>query len=148
MGKTTKEFVANELWKVVAILTLGTIIVLGSLELEMASGVAVGVGWFMLAPLLYFWGAEIAEYLYGEESSANRRQTTQDAAALTDLKQRYARGEIDEGEFERRLDRLVALEAVPEEAQALIETNAHGSANSDSSGEHDRDTERDQELDS
>jgi len=125
MGKTAKEFVANDLWMAIAILTLGAIVLLGSLGLGAVSGVVVAIGWFVLTPLLLFWGAEIAEFLYGEE-------TSQGTDALTELKGRYARGEIDDAEFEQRLERLIELDEVPAETRRVTDRTARSSSEPES----------------
>jgi len=125
MGKTAKEFVANDLWMAIAILTLGAIVLLGSLGLGAVSGVVVAIGWFVLTPLFLFWGAEIAEFLYGEE-------TSQGTDALTELKGRYARGEIDDAEFEQRLERLIELDEVPAERRGKTERSPRTSSDLES----------------
>jgi len=125
MGKTAKEFVANDLWMAIAILTLGAIVLLGSLGLGAVSGVVVAIGWFVLTPLFLFWGAEIAEFLYGEE-------TSQGTDALTELKGRYARGEIDDAEFEQRLERLIELDEVPAETRRVTDRTARSSSEPES----------------
>ena len=124
MGKTAKEFVANDLWMAIAILTLGAIVLLGSLGLGAVSGVVVAIGWFVLTPLLLFWGAEIAEFLYGAE-------TPQGTDALTELKGRYARGEIDDAEFEQRLERLIELDELSQDTRRVAERTHRSSAESE-----------------
>lgn len=47
--------------------------------------------------------------LLAPDSGIEREGSSDDAAALETLKQRYAAGEIDRPEFERRLDDLVAV---------------------------------------
>ncbi|WP_135365826.1 SHOCT domain-containing protein [Halosimplex halophilum] len=64
------------------------------------------VGWFLLTPLLVVFAEEVGGLLpsYGDDES--------DASddPLAELKARYARGEIDDAEFERRVERLVGAE--------------------------------------
>jgi uncharacterized membrane protein len=64
------------------------------------------VGWFLLTPVLVTFAEEVGALLpgYGDDES--------DAAddPLAELKARYARGEIDDAEFERRVERLVGVE--------------------------------------
>ena len=129
MGKTAKEFVANDLSEFVAVLTFGAIVVLGSLGLETASGLTVAVGWFVLTPVFHRWGDDIAEFLYGEDNS---REQSQETDALTELKQRYARGEIDDAEFERRLERLIELDEVPAERRGKTERSPRTSSDLES----------------
>ena len=65
------------------------------------------VGWFLLVPMIPIVGREvlpaIANRLRGEPES-------QAPDPLEELRERYARGEIDDEEFERRVERLVATE--------------------------------------
>ena len=129
MGKTAKEFVANDLWMAIAVLTLGFIVLLGALGLEMASGIVVAIGWFMLTPVFLFWGEEIAQFLYGEDES---QAQSGERDALTELKQRYARGEIDDAEFERRLERLIELDEIPAETRRVTDRTARSSSEPES----------------
>ncbi|WP_342633184.1 SHOCT domain-containing protein [Halopiger xanaduensis] len=64
--------------------------------------VSVGAG----VPLL---GEEIAEWAFTEREPERAKQG-RDEDAIEELKRRYAAGEIDDAEFERRLDRLVAVD--------------------------------------
>jgi uncharacterized membrane protein len=129
MAKTAKEFVANDLWMAIAVLTLGCIVFFGALGLEIASSVVVAIGWFMLTPLFLFWGDEIAEFLYGGDESGT---PSEESDALTELKQRYARGEIDDAEFERRLERLIELDEVPSETRRVTEMGHRNASELDS----------------
>ena len=111
MSDRAREFVAEELWLATAIVTFGLAATIpiafpGSTVLVPLIPV---VGWFLLTPLFYFWGEDIAALLYGEETP----ETPPDP--LEALKGRYARGEIDEEAFERRLEKLVALDDLPQE---------------------------------
>lgn len=85
------------------------------------------VGWFLLVPLfgvLSEWNrsdaeeleqlvevAEQAEQLKNDREPDERDTTSEDP--LETLRERYARGEIDEREFEQKVDRLVATDEVP-----------------------------------
>lgn len=116
MPSDRQEFVAEDLWLLIAIVTFGIIALLALPGLEAAAGFVAIVGWFLLTPIFLFWGEEIAEWLYGdgtESASAPTRDTENDA--LEELKRRYASGEISEEEFERRLERLLAVDELPEE---------------------------------
>lgn len=55
------------------------------------------------------FGRDIAALVFSE-SAETPEATDSGSGPLAELKGRYARGEIDEAEFERRLDRIVALE--------------------------------------
>ncbi|WEL22350.1 SHOCT domain-containing protein [Halorhabdus sp. BNX81] len=107
MSERLRDFVADELWLAIGALTLGVMMLFDTVELEALSEVSLILGWFVLTPLFLFWGEEVAAVLFSSDESES---TDQNEAAIERLKRRYAEGEIDEREFEQRLDRLVATE--------------------------------------
>ncbi|PSQ18843.1 hypothetical protein BRD00_03605 [Halobacteriales archaeon QS_8_69_26] len=87
----------------------------------------LGQGWFwmvwvlgfaVLLPMVAVLSDHYGPFLggSGERKRSRTREVTttddEDQAALETLKQRYAAGEIDEEEFERRLERLVENERI------------------------------------
>jgi len=74
-----------------------------------------------------------------EESGTGDGESAPDPLAT--LRERYASGEIDESEFERRLERLVATEDVPPEAVSAVEP-------ADSTSGSERDTTPETETES
>ncbi|QRV14586.1 SHOCT domain-containing protein [Haloterrigena salifodinae] len=87
------------------------------------------VGWFVLTPILLFWGDEVALLLEddGPTDATRTGEPAADSDPLEELKRRYAAGEIDDSEFERRLERLVAVDELPDDAigaSAPTETTA------------------------
>lgn len=108
MSTDLQEFVAEDLWLLIGI---GTFALAGLVSVagfgSLAAPIAV-VGWFLLAPIFLFWGEEIAAWLYEGNGSAR-----EPSAPLDELKRRYAEGEIDDEEFERRLDRLLQVDELP-----------------------------------
>lgn len=81
---------------------------------ETAAVVAV-VGWLFLVPVLAILSDE--EILSVEEEQEEATESASDP--LETLRERYARGDIDEAAFERRLERLLETEDVdlPPEAE-------------------------------
>lgn len=68
-------------------------------------------------------------YLKADSTALNQGERSRDDSsvdsredALTVLRQRYARGDIDESEFERRLDDLLATETVEQAKEYHDET--------------------------
>lgn len=120
MATDRREFVAEDLWLLIGIVTLATISLLGMLGLDSVTGFVAVVGWLLLTPIFLFWGDEIAALLFDGGVGADRQQETgvrngtdrkaSEDDAIAELKRRYARGEIDDAEFERRLERLVGVE--------------------------------------
>jgi uncharacterized membrane protein len=101
-----RRFVAGKLWLLVAIVTLPLTVLGAVLGGGLGGALVATVGWFLLTPVLLFFGEEVAD-LFGVEAEAD------DATAddpLETLKERYAAGELSEAEFERRLERLVELD--------------------------------------
>lgn len=110
MSERKKEFVAEELWLLIAVLTVGFTALTGAIGLpEVVPGVLAIVGFVILTPLFLFWGEEIAE-IWFDESEAQSQSDSPELDALAELKRRYAQGEIGDEEFERRLDRLLELD--------------------------------------
>ena len=108
MSERKKEFVAEELWLLIAVLTVGITALAGAIGLpDVIPGVLAILGFVILTPLFLFWGEEIAELWLGE-SEASQETTAPDA--LSELKRRYSQGEIDDEESERRIDRLLELD--------------------------------------
>jgi uncharacterized membrane protein len=115
-----------------------------------APAVVAIVGWFFLVPVLGILSdhVDLREYL-GERGDRDRtaggargeREEADDA--LQRLRERYAAGEIDDVEFERRLERLLETEGVevPEGADL---TDSAG-AGVDLSAKREREPERERE---
>ncbi|RLM68085.1 SHOCT domain-containing protein [Halorubrum sp. Atlit-8R] len=79
-----------------------------------AAPLLTGVWWWL--PLVWFFGLVIVLPVFHvltkpvpEDDAADRADATGDPA-LDALRERYARGDIDEQEFERKLDRLLETE--------------------------------------
>lgn len=79
---------------------------------------ALNVSWFWIAFPIGFGGLLPAAIgltrLYRDAEPTDHR--TSEEAALETLRQRYARGEIDEAAFERRLETLLETESADEAA--------------------------------
>ena len=123
MSDTRREFVADSLWLLIAIVTLPLAGLLGIAGVPLGGEAITIIGWLLLTPVFFLWGDEIATMIYGPETAEEGRQQ-EDAIEM--LKRRYAAGEIDEEEFEERLDFLLNTEAATIEGEGLVreaETN-------------------------
>jgi len=104
----------------VLVVTLGLSALTAVLSLGALPAVITIVGWFLVAPVL-------AILTYYEDESDAPAENDDPVATLRD---RYARGELTESEFERRLDRLLETERA--------ERSAVDDGNAVASGERDR----------
>ncbi|MFB6128336.1 MAG: SHOCT domain-containing protein [Halorhabdus sp.] len=141
MTERLRNFVADELWLAIGALTLGAMMLLDTVGPEVLSEVAMIVGWFVLTPVFLFWGEDIAAVLFSPDETET---ADAQAEAIEKLKRRYAEGEIDEREFEQRLDRLVATEeGEPGEYDDLTasERPAESAGNSQETAERQRELE-------
>ena len=101
---TRLERLLSVLSELVPVVTLGVMVllfVLGRWQLALASMV---IGWFILPPVIETIDSEVGT----DGSSAGGESTREDP--LDELRRRYTDGEIDEVEFERRLETLLATE--------------------------------------
>jgi len=117
MSDRLQNFVADELWLAIGALTLGVMMLFDTIGVEVLAEASLIVGWFLLTPLFLFWGEEIAAVLFSSDDADGTASETE--GAIEKLKRRYAEGEIDEREFEQRLERLVATEEGDPEDVAL-----------------------------
>lgn len=100
-----REFVADDLWLFFAIVTLPVAGITSVVGLPFVTELTAIVGWFLLTPIFLFWGDYIAAYCYGEPVEGRA-----DEDAIETLKRRYANDELDDEEFEERLERLLDVE--------------------------------------
>lgn len=103
MAASRREFVAEELWLMIAVLTVPVVALVGLAGFATLSGALAIVGFLILTPLFLLWGDDIANLVFGPEE-------TETVDPIEAVKARYARGEIDEDEFDRKLDRLLDTE--------------------------------------
>ncbi|WP_423995577.1 SHOCT domain-containing protein [Halorubrum trapanicum] len=73
-------------------------------------------GFFILIPLVLVLGESFPLVAPADEAAASADSTATGSAErpVAALRERYASGEIDEAEFERKLDRLLATEDLDE----------------------------------
>ncbi|MYL67320.1 SHOCT domain-containing protein [Halorubrum distributum] len=93
-------------------------------------------GFFILIPLVLVLGEQFP-LVASDEDDAASATAERPVAALRD---RYASGEIDEAEFERRLDRLLATEDLDERFDQ-VESDGTGSVEAGDHGERDLELE-------
>ena len=111
MSDTLREFVAEDLWLLLGIVTFALVAVFGAVGLEILAGPMAIIGWFLITPIFLFWGEEIAEVLFDDEEVFS---TPEPEDPIDLLKHRYATGEIDDEEFEHRLERLLDVDELPD----------------------------------
>ena len=59
-------------------------------------------GWWMGLAMILFWVGVVAVIVWAVRTSTTREAPTRGSTALDVLDERYARGEIDDEEYERR----------------------------------------------
>jgi uncharacterized membrane protein len=125
---------------VFAVGTLAVVVLLAVLGFGGLVPVAVVVGWLLLTPLsgilVYVLGVTDEESAGVPESAmenvsesgtatlSDSAETDSDDGPLATLRDRYARGEIDETEFERRVERLLETEDIDLPAGATLDSDA------------------------
>lgn len=111
-----REELAQRLVGGVSVAVVGLIAVSAYLDTGMTGLIAV-VGFLLVIPLMGIFGEEIAGLVVGANADPDDQAPESDALAR--LRERYAAGEIDEHEFERRVERLLETETV-EDATATF----------------------------
>lgn len=78
-----------------------------------AAGAVLAFGWLLAVPLVALLASSMGILTRDDErETAMAGAGDEELDPLEALKDRYARGEIDDAEFDRRLDRLVELDGV------------------------------------
>lgn len=99
MSTSLHDFVAEDLWMVIALVTVTVVAIFGVLGFETVAGVLSILGLVLLVPLFLFWGGEIAAFFVGESPDT--------VDPIEALQLAYATGEIDEETFEAKLETLL-----------------------------------------
>ena len=121
MGDTSSD-VFETLAGVAAVVTLPAGILAAMFVGGTAAGVVFVVGWLLLVPLFGMLSdratspEEVNEWVEVAEAAQDLDDGDTSEDPLEALRERYARGELDEAEFERKLERLVATEEIPDHA--------------------------------
>ncbi len=101
-------FKKRKLMGLIGALTFGLTALFAVLGLGVAVPATFVTGFFILLPLVTVLGEDFP--LVEPDSDANGENASDEDPVET-LRRRYATGEIDEAEFERRLDRLLETES-------------------------------------
>ena len=104
----------------IAVVTLPAAILAGLFVGAETAAVVAVVGWLFLVPVLAILNDE--DIVSVEEEQAEATASASDP--LETLRERYARGDIDEAAFERRLERLLETEDVELPPEAAPENES------------------------
>jgi uncharacterized membrane protein len=113
MRASSTQFEKKQLLAVLSVLTFGLTAFFAVVGLEFLVPTIFVLGFFILVPLVALLGDSLP--MVGSESkedvsveSAHLEQSADDP--IDELRARYARGELTDTEFERRLERLLETE--------------------------------------
>lgn len=109
-------FERARLAKLIGVVTFGLTALFSVLGLGVAIPATFVVGFFLLLPLVWVLGDDFP--LVASESADTEEKAIENPVAT--LRERYATGEIDDAEFERRLDRLLETEELQSELDRQV----------------------------
>ena len=121
MSERLRDFVADDGWFFIGVVTFGLSILSGLLLSEWLAGIIIAIGWFLLCPLLLFWGEEIALLMFGSEEE-DEVAPAETVDPITELQLQYAHGNIEEEEFEHRLQMLLEADQLIDDRTKTLET--------------------------
>ena len=124
--------------KLIAVVTFGLTALFSVLGLGVAIPATFVTGFFLLLPLVWFLEDDFP--LVEPESKDAGEGTLENPVAT--LRERYATGEIDDDEFERRLDRLLETEELQREIDDVSGERLTMDSSIDADGEMEPQRER------
>lgn len=151
MGDRLPQLTKREALGVVLVLSIGFTALASTLDIEVLADVFAVLGFVVLLPLVGILGdrlpfvAAAAEEDTAESTIASGgigepgkpSESNEQDEQIATLRQRYARGEIDETEFERRLEALLTTEDI----DAAQETDHEHASDRERTTDRDRSTE-------
>ncbi len=118
MANATFPIEKKRLLGLVAVLGFGITAMFAVLSLEFLVAPTFVLSYFVLLPLIAILGDDFPLVASEDESAATESGTTAATDPVDRLRERYANGEIDEAEFERKLDRLLETEDLERRAES------------------------------
>jgi uncharacterized membrane protein len=111
MNDRGTQFERNQLLGVLSVLTFGLTVLTAALGLGTLTPAVFVLGFFIVVPLVAILGDSLPLVASGGEA-AESSVAEDPIDPVERLRSRYARGELFDEEFERRLERLVETEDV------------------------------------
>jgi len=111
MNDRGTQFERKQLLAVLSVLTFGLTALTAVLGLEALTPAIFILGFFIVVPLVAILGDSLPFVASGDEG-VDRDVAADGVDPVERLRTRYARGELTDEEFERRLERLIETEDV------------------------------------
>jgi len=113
MRDSSVQFEKKRLLAVLSVLTFGLTAFFAVVGLEFLVPTTFVLGFFIVVPLVALLGDSLPIVESGSKQDASVESVRSEQSAddpIDELRARYARGELDDAEFERRLERLLETE--------------------------------------
>jgi len=113
MRDSSVQFEKKRLLAVLSVLTFGLTAFFAVVGLEFLVPTTFVLGFFIVVPLVALLGDSLPIVESGSERGVSVESVRSEQSAddpIDELRARYARGELDDAEFERRLERLLETE--------------------------------------
>ncbi|MFC7082277.1 SHOCT domain-containing protein [Halorussus caseinilyticus] len=115
MRERSAQFEKKTLLAVLSVLTFGLTAFFAVVGLDFLVPTVFVLGFFIVVPLVALLGDSLPMVASDDDADAAGVRVGQGTTAddpITELRARYARGELTDAEFERRLERLLETEDV------------------------------------
>ncbi|USZ67178.1 SHOCT domain-containing protein [Halorussus salilacus] len=126
MRDSSVRFDKKTLLAVLSVLTFGLTAFFAVVGLEFLVPTTFVLGFFIVVPLVALLGDSLpfVESGGGDATAVGETAARTEDAPLKELRSRYARGELSDEEFERRLERLLETEELERHLESELDEGA------------------------